>query len=246
MRYFLSAALGAALTLPAIAVDQGTSPAPIVSPAPSVGTTTGGMHDPVNTVCPVCGSAVDAERQPIAVWDQQGGQWLAVGVDNDAHAAVIRQQPDKYAMAARQNSRASDLEGATGSTSGLMGGTGKPAESGNDEAMHRRDRASALEFNEERGSDVAAEQPGKGAERDLQEHQDLQNRAGGLEFNPEQADEAMSSGSSAGMEPSHGTFNRGKQAESDDLDSAIDSTDNGRASAVEFNKLERGAIESED
>jgi len=239
MRHLLTAVLGMALAAPAMAADQ--TPSVTSASDPTVGSSATSGDRAVNTICPVCGSAVDLQREPVSLYDPQSSSWLKVGVDSDAHAALITQQPDRYAKAARANSRLSDL---SGSSSG-MDEAGKDASATADDPLDRQDRAGALEFNQQH-NDMMGETSGLQAGKEAMPEsadsiQDRQGRAGALEFNRAENDyqtdghDPAMSGSSSGMEPQQSPLSQGKAADRRD----VDPIDNGRASALEFNKHER-------
>lgn len=234
MRHLLTAVLGMALAGTAMAADQAPTVTPSTDSSPGVGTS-GDIH-PVNTVCLVCGSAVDLEREPVALYDAESGTWLTVGVDNDAHAEVIRQQPAKYAKAARANSRLSDLDG---SASGMAADEdGKPADVSEVDPLDRQDRAGAHEFNHpmEGGGFTSGNVGKEAAPESADSAYHRQGRASALHFNRwEQQDQTMS-GSSAGMQSGQDeALSPGKPADRRDYDPI----DQGRANALMFNQHER-------
>lgn len=242
MRHLLTAVLGMTLAGTAIAADQAPTVTP--SPEPAISGTTSSELDIVNTICPVCGAAADLQREPVSIYDQQNQTWIGVGVDSDAHAALVEKQPERYVQAARSNTLASD---ASGTSSGMSSsdlsasGTkaGKDASAEEEAALERQDRAGAYEFNQ-LDSGVTNESSGMNVGKEAMPESadsayERQGRASALEFNRDehrdQSDGKMS-GSSSGMQPGESSQNKGKSAVRDEYD-------NDRAGALEFNELER-------
>ena len=66
---------------------------------------TGGKLSSINSVCPVTGEPVDPKIKPVTIeiLIVQPPEILAIGVANEAAAAAVRNFPERYAPAARQN-----------------------------------------------------------------------------------------------------------------------------------------------
>ena len=236
MRHLLTAVLGMTVAATAIAADQ--APTVTYSPDSAVGGATSGDLQSVNTICPVCGAAADLQREPVSIYDQQNRTWMAVGVDSDAHAALVEKQPERYVQAARTNSLASDV---SGTNSGLQGGMheGKDASAEMVDPLERQDRAGAHEFNQSDSGMASGSGDQSVGKEAMPESADSayqrQGRASALEFNREEnryQTNGHSNGSSSGMQPDESSESKGKAAERDEYD-------NDRAGALEFNKSER-------
>ena len=244
MRHLLTAVFGLALAGTAIAAEQAPTVTPSTTDPAISGPTNSEKLGMVNTICPVCGAAADLQREPVSLYDQQSRTWMGVGVDSDAHAALIQKQPERYVQAARTNTLASD---ASGTSSGMSPGgltsdgsdAGKDASGEVQDPLERQDRAGALEFNQLH-SGTASQSSGMNVGKEaMPESADSafkrQGRANALEFNREenrsQAAGSMS-GSSSGMQPGKTSASQGKAADREEYD-------NHRASAIEFNELDR-------
>jgi len=69
---------------------------------------TAGKLSSVNSVCPVTGEPVDPAITPVTVEILlvNPPEFIAIGVANEAAADAVRQHPDRYAPAAKQNRQA--------------------------------------------------------------------------------------------------------------------------------------------